>query len=156
MMVLRGLFAALMVLVVSGCGVSRPSEPKYIDDIRPVPPPLKVVTYSIQRRDLQEALGSAKDNAVRLVPVYQSVSSRQSYEYRIFDVKPESAYALLGLESSDIIVAADRFLVKRPEQFPAFVQLMTGLDNATVEIRRGGESRLFKYSFIPSLGEKRE
>jgi type II secretory pathway component PulC len=151
MQILSGL---MVVIGFSACGAVTPTDPKFIEEIRPVPPPTKVVSYSIQRRDLQEALQDAHENTIRLVPVYQSVSSRQSYEYRLFDVKPASAYSLLGLESSDIVVAADRFLIKRPEQFPAFVQLMSGLNEATIEIRRGGESRLFKYNFIPALSEK--
>ncbi len=154
MKMLRVLGTVAALVSLSACGAVSPSEPKFIEDIRPLPPPTKVVSYSIQRRDLQEALQDAQENSIRLVPVYQSVSSRQSYEYRLFDVKPASAYTLLGLESSDIVVAADRFLIKRPEQFPAFVQLLAGLNEATIEIRRGGESRLFKYNFIPALAEK--
>jgi type II secretory pathway component PulC len=154
MKMLRVLGTVATLVSLSACGAVSPSEPKFIEDIRPLPPPTKVVSYSIQRRDLQEALQDAQENSIRLVPVYQSVSSRQSYEYRLFDVKPASAYTLLGLESSDIVVAADRFLIKRPEQFPAFVQLLAGLNEATIEIRRGGESRLFKYNFIPALAEK--
>ena len=154
MKMLRVLGTVAALVSLSACGAVSPSEPKFIEDIRPLPPPTKVVSYSIQRRDLQEALQDAQENSIRLVPVYQSVSSRQSYEYRLFDVKPASAYTLLGLESSDIVVAADRFLIKRPEQFPAFVQLLAGLNEATIEIRRGGESRLFKYNFIPALTEK--
>lgn len=154
MKMLRVLGIVAALVSVSACGAVSSVEPRFIEDIRPVPPPTKVVSYSIQRRDLQESLQDAQENSIRLVPVYQSVSSRQSYEYRLFDVKPASAYTLLGLESSDIVVAADRFLIKRPEQFPAFVQLLAGLNEATIEIRRGGESRLFKYSFIPALAEK--
>ncbi len=154
MKMLRVLGTVAALVSLSACGAVSPSEPKFIEDIRPLPPPTKVVSYSIQRRDLQESLQDAQENSIRLVPVYQSVSSRQSYEYRLFDVKPASAYTLLGLESSDIVVAADRFLIKRPEQFPAFVQLLAGLNEATIEIRRGGESRLFKYNFIPALAEK--
>ncbi len=152
MLMVRSLFLALLIVIGSGCAVSSSREPKFIEDVRPVPPPMKVMSFSIQRRDLQEALGQAKENQVRIVPMYQS--TRTSYEYRIFDIAPGSVYSLLGLEPSDVIVAADRYLVKRPEQFPAFVQLMPGLNQASIEIRRGGEARLLKYSFIPALAEK--
>jgi type II secretory pathway component PulC len=152
MLMVRSLFVALLIVIGSGCAVSSSREPKFIEDVRPVPPPMKVMSFSIQRRDLQEALGQAKENQVRIVPMYQS--TRTSYEYRIFDIAPGSVYSLLGLEPSDVIVAADRYLVKRPEQFPAFVQLMPGLNQASIEIRRGGEARLLKYSFIPALAEK--
>ena len=149
----RSVCAALMV-VVSGCSTMGEREPRFIEDVRPVPPLTKVTTFSIQRKDLIESLSSPKENSVRLVPVYQSVSSRQSYEYRIFDVKQGSAYALLGLEPSDILVAADRYLVKKPDQFPVFVQLLAGMNESSIEIRRGGEARLLKYRFIPALPTK--
>jgi hypothetical protein len=145
---------AILMGLTSGCATISEREPRFIEDIRPVPPLTKVTNFSIQRKDLVDSLSSPKENSVRLVPVYQSVSSRLSYEYRIFDVKTGSAYALLGLEPSDIIVAADRYLVKKPDQFPAFVQLLAGMNEASIEIRRGGEARLLKYRFVPALPTK--
>ena len=151
---LRQSVCAALMIVVSGCSTMSEREPRFIEDIRPVPPLTKVTTFSIQRKDLIDSLSNPKENVVRLVPVYQSVSSRQSYEYRIFDVKEGSAYALLGLEPSDILVAADRYLVKKPDQFPAFVQLLAGMNESSIEIRRGGEARLLKYRFVPALPSK--
>lgn len=134
-----------------GCGPSAPLQPRFIDDIRPIPPALKEVSYAIQRRDLESALEREGEAPPRLVPVFASVSSRESYEYRIFDLRPGSPYALLGLQNSDIIVAANRYLIKRPEQFYQFVQLLRAENDGSIEIRRGGEGKLLKYSFIPQL-----
>lgn len=134
-----------------GCGPAAAPQPKFIDDIRPIPPALKEVSFAIQRRDFEGALEREGEAPPRLVPVFASVSSRESYEYRIFDLKPDSPYALLGLQNSDIIVAANRYLIKRPEQFYQFVQLLRGENDASIEIRRGGEGKLLKYSFIPQL-----
>ena len=144
---------AAVGLVVVGCSSSSLREPRFIDDIRPVPPPMKVLHYSIQRRDLQDALVRQGVNSIRLVPVFENLSVTQSYSYRLFDVHEDSAYALLGLQTSDVVVAADRYLIKRPDQFPAFVSLLANMDEASIEIRRGGESKLFKYSFIPAVGK---
>ncbi len=141
-------------ILATGCSPSSVREPKFIDDIRPVPPPMKVLHYSIQRKDLQDALVQQGVNTVRLVPVFDNLSVSQSYSYRLFDVQEGSAFSLLGLQSSDVVIAADRYLIKRPDQFPQFVSLLAGLDEATIEIRRGGESKLFKYSFIPAIGKK--
>jgi type II secretory pathway component PulC len=135
----------------SGCSARGPQEPKFIEDIRPIPPVLKVNSYTIQRRDLNEALERMSDAPIRLVPVYQSVSSTQTYEYRLFDVSPDGVYGLLGLENSDIIVAVDRYLLKNPNQFSAFVQLLANENDAMIEIRRGGEGRLLRYSFVPAV-----
>ena len=137
-----------------GCSASSIREPKFIDDIRPVPPPMKVLHYSIQRKDLQDALVQQGINTIRLVPVFDNLSASQTYSYRLFDVQEGSAYSLLGLQSSDVVVAADRYLIKRADQFPSFVGLLAGVDEASIEIRRGGESKLFKYSFVPAVGKR--
>ena len=149
----------LMALVVTaalvGCSKTTRVEPKFIDEIRPVPPTHKVISYTIQRRDLRDALTRLRESPIRLVPVFQSLTSTESYEYRIFDIDSEGVYGLLGLENSDIIVAANRYLIRDPKQFPLFVQLLEGEDQAVIEIRRDGEARLLKYSFIPIATSKR-
>jgi type II secretory pathway component PulC len=147
------LCAVAIALLVGGCSASSMREPKFIDDIRPVPPPMKVLHYSIQRKDLQDALVQQGVNTIRLVPVFDTLSVSQSYSYRLFDVQEGSAYSLLGLQTSDVVVAADRYLIKRPDQFPQFVSLLAGMNEASIEIRRGGESKLFKYNFIPAVGK---
>jgi type II secretory pathway component PulC len=96
-------------------------------------------------------LSRSGDNAIRLVPVYESVASRLSYEHRVFDVKPSSIYALLGIQNSDIIVAADGYLIKEPRRFIEYIQLLPRENEASIEIRRAGEPRLLKYSFIPAV-----
>ena len=151
----RGIALALLAVgtLFVGCSPSSIREPKFIDDIRPVPPPMKVLHYSIQRKDLQEALVRQGVNTIRLVPVFENLSISQSYSYRLFDVQEGSAYSLLGLQTSDVVVAADRYLIKRPDQFPQFVSLLAGMDEASIEIRRGGESKLFKYNFLPAVGK---
>ena len=130
-------------------------EPRFISDIRPVPPTHKVVSYSIQRQDLRKALTRLRESPIRLVPVFQSVSTTESFEYRIFDIDGGGVYGLLGLENSDIIVAANEFLIKDPKQFPLFVQLLERENTATIEIRRNGEARLLKYAFIPTVSRNR-
>lgn len=141
----------LAALGSQGCFSPVAKSPKFIDDIRPIAPALRVISYTIQRRDLQDALTRISENPIRLVPVFQTVSSVESFEYRVFDISRDSVYGLLGLENSDIVVAANRYLVKNPAQFPAFVQLLAGENEANIEIRRGGEARLHKYTFIPSI-----
>lgn len=134
-----------------GCGPTSPPQPKFIEDIRPIPPAMKEVSFAIQRRDFEHALEQEGEAPPRLVPVFATVASRESYEYRIFDLKPGSPYELLGLQNSDIIVAANRYLIKRPDQFQTFVQLLRVENEAAIEIRRGGEARLLKYSFVPAI-----
>jgi type II secretory pathway component PulC len=137
------------VVAISGCLATAPKEPKMIDDIRPVSPVLKATNYSIQRKDLTESLSRSQENTIRLVPV-TTVASTTTFEYRLFDVKQSSVFQLLGLENHDVLIAVNRYLIKRPEQFNGFVQLLASEDEATIEIRRGGEGKLFKYSFLPA------
>lgn len=136
------------VVAITGCVATGPKEPKMIDDIRPASPMLKATSYSIQRKDLTEALSRSQENTIRLVPV-ATVASTTTYEYRLFDIKQSSVFQLLGLENSDVLIAVNRYLIKRPDQFNAFVQLLASEDEATIEIRRGGEGKLFKYTFLP-------
>jgi type II secretory pathway component PulC len=147
----HGVLVCLVALLFQGCVSAGVKSPKFIEDVRPILPSLKVISYTIQRRDLQDTLTKIRENPIRLVPVFQTVSSTESYEYRIFDITRSSVYGLLGLENSDIIVAANRYLIKNPAQFPAFVQLLANENEATIEIRRGGEARLHKYSFVPAV-----
>lgn len=149
----RGILGAFALILAgpAACGPSTPAQPKFIEDVRPIAPALKEVSFAIQRRDLESALEREGEAPPRLVPVFASVSSRESFEYRIFDLKPGTPYELLGLQNSDIIVAANHYLIKRPEQFYQFVQLLRAENDALIEIRRGGEGRLLKYSFIPAI-----
>lgn len=144
-------YAAAVVCgcVLLGCVTTAPKEPKLIDEVRPVSPILRATNYSIQRKDLVDALARSQENTVRLVPV-TTVASGTTYEYRLFDIQPSSVFQLLGLENSDVVIAVNRYLIKRPEQFKGFVQLLAAEDEATIEIRRGGEGKLFKYRFLPA------
>ncbi len=148
---LRACSLASLVLLSQGCGPAITREPKFIDDVRPIPPSLKVVSHTIQRTQLRASLTKIRENPIRLVPIFQSVSSSESYEYRVFDIAADSVYGLIGLENGDVIVAANRYLIKNPSQFPAFVQLLANQNEATIELRRGGEARLHKYTFVPAL-----
>ncbi len=151
------LFLAITLSAISllsvGCGPAAQKSPKFIDDVRPIPPALKVVAYTLQRNQLRQSLTKIHENPIRLVPIFQSVSSIESYEYRVFDIAADSVYGLLGLENGDVIVAANRYLIRNPAQFPAFIQLLANENEATIELRRGGEARLHKYTFVPNLGK---
>jgi type II secretory pathway component PulC len=138
-------------VVAQGCSPAVTPSPKFIDDVRPIPPSLKIVSHTIQRNQLRASLTKIRENPIRLVPVFQSVSASESYEYRVFDIAADGVYGLIGLENGDVIVAANRYLIKNPAQFPAFVQLLASQNEATIELRRGGEARLHKYIFVPAL-----
>jgi membrane-associated protease RseP (regulator of RpoE activity) len=148
---LCGVIFSVGLLCATGCINHEPLQPRRIEEIRPNPPLFKSISLTLQRRDFVSQLGRRGDNTIRLVPVFQSAVSPESYVYRVFDVKPKSVYTLLGLQNSDIIVAVDGFLVRKPEQFVAYTQLLQNEDASTVEIQRSGEAILLRYTFIPSV-----
>lgn len=137
---------------LTGCFLQRtPQQPKRIEEIRPNPPIFKSYSLTIQRRDFKSQLGRVGENTIRLVPVFQSAVNPESFVHRVFDVRPKSVYTLMGLQNADILVAVDGYLVKKPEQFVSYVELLQNEDSSTIEILRGGESILLRYNLIPSL-----
>lgn len=144
-----------VLVLTTGCFLpTKESQPKKIEEIRPTPPVFKSISFTIQRKDYIAQLSRVGDNTVRLVPVFQSAIASESYVHRVFDVKPKSVYTLLGINNTDIIVAVDGYLIRKPEQFVKYIELLQSEDSAAIEIIRGGESMLLRYSFIPSLRPK--
>jgi type II secretory pathway component PulC len=83
-------------------------------------------------------------DGVRLIPILkgQSYEGDTTPEYRIFGVKSQSAYQLLGLENADVIVSAHGFVIRDPRVFPEYVALLKVQPSGSIEIRRGGRSIL--------------
>ena len=83
-------------------------------------------------------------DGVRLIPILkgQSYEGDATPEYRIFGVKGQGVYQLLGLENADVIVSAHGFVIRDPRVFPEYVMLLKGQPSGSIEIRRGGSSLL--------------
>jgi type II secretory pathway component PulC len=83
-------------------------------------------------------------DGVRLIPILkgQSYETDTTPEYRIFGLKSQSVYQLLGLENADVIVSAHGFVIRDPRVFPEYVTLLKGQPSGSIEIRRGGRSLL--------------
>jgi type II secretory pathway component PulC len=144
--------ALLPIAALTGCFLQKSSyQPKRIEEIRPNPPIFKSYSLTIQRRDFKSQLARVGENTIRLVPVFQSAVNPESFVHRVFDVRPKSLYSLMGIQNADILVAVDGYLVKKPEQFVSYVELLQNEDSSTIEILRGGESILLRYNLIPSL-----
>jgi type II secretory pathway component PulC len=100
-----------------------------------------VITRQELVRRLQE---SGVADGVRLIPILkgQSYEGDNTPEYRIFGVKNQSVYQLLGLENADVIVSAHGFVIRDPRVFPEYVALLKVQPSGSIEIRRGGRSLL--------------
>jgi type II secretory pathway component PulC len=83
-------------------------------------------------------------DGVRLIPILksQSYEGDPTPEYRIFGVKSQSVYQLLGLENADVIVSAHGFVIRDPRVFPEYVTLLKKQPSGSIEIRRGSSSLL--------------
>ena len=75
------LMALVVTAALAGCSKTTRVEPKFIDEIRPVPPTHKVISYTIQRRDLRDALTRLRESPIRLVPVFQSLTSTEMLQF---------------------------------------------------------------------------
>lgn len=153
-MIRHTLLCILGAVVVQGCSVigRENNGALKIDELRPIPPVVKTLRLTIQRDDLRQALADGSDlNSIRIIPLYTSANPVAIKEYRLFDIRPESAFKLLGLENSDILVAAHSYVVQDPQQFALYVRLLLNQNEGHIEVRRSGVPTLLQYSFIPSL-----
>jgi len=150
-------FAFLVALSVGlgGCsGANRPSPVK-IDELRQAPVSRETVELAVPRREFAAAVDRTKANdRLRLVPVFRRESGGRGMlpEYRLFDVGRDTPYALIGLATADILVAADEYLVYEPEGFRRYVKLLGNEKSVSIEVVRDGRPLLLKTTFIDEQG----
>jgi type II secretory pathway component PulC len=107
------------------------------------------VPMVIDRGELQTRIAKGQLlRAVRLVPLLRGggTSTIPYPEYRLFGIKEGSVYSLLGLRNTDVLVAADGFIIRDPGVFPAFVELLGTQPTGSIEIMRHDEPILFEYT----------
>lgn len=148
---LHFLFAFLFLVGFTGCAalskVGGSGDSIRIEELRPTPIGRIQQEKAIDRTELVEKLRTGGSrNTVRLVEVFRRGTPPPYPEHRFFDVQPGSVYALLGLESADILVAADGYVVKDPETFWAYLNLLPKLESGSIEINRLGAPILLKYT----------
>ena len=113
---------------------------------RPANPGAKIVEIPVSRTDLNRrlALGSSINKA-RVVEVFSRDGRAGLPEYRLFDVQKESALALLGLESADVLLSAEEIAFSSPDKFSGYVSLLPELKQGQIEIRRSGAPIILRY-----------
>jgi type II secretory pathway component PulC len=71
-------------------------------------------------------------------------------EYRLFDIRSQSVYDLLGIQSADVLVAAHGFIVYDPNSFPTYaLSFISQVEKPSIEIKRAGVPMLLNYEFVP-------
>jgi type II secretory pathway component PulC len=106
---------------------------------------------SIERALFIGAIGNIDNmNRVRLIEVVASdeVGRSEYPEYRLFSIAPKSAYAVLGFEEGDVLVAVNDYALNYSDRFRSYVQVLH-LETSEVfaEIRRNGQPMILKWKF---------
>ena len=113
---------------------------------RPSNPGAKIVEVPVSRADLNRRLALGPSiNKARVVEVFSRDGRAGLPEYRLFDVQRESALALLGLESADVLLSAEEIAFANPDKFAGYVSLLPELKQGQIEIRRSGSPIIFRY-----------
>ena len=136
------LVTVVFLALFSGCSVTHnASESVKISSLRPAPTGIQTVELTISKNDLSNALeGSRGSSNLRIVPLVTSAAQAPaSPEYRIFNVKPGSVGALIGLKNADILVAAHDYVIQAPSQFYNYLQMLRAQEASSIEIRRDGK-----------------
>jgi len=139
------------LLSLFGCaslGGGKFSEGLKITQVRPSLPGTRVVEKVIEKEKFEKALDSGQKNEIRLVEVFSRESSDSTpREYRFFGIEEDSVYTLLGLQSLDILIAANDYVVPGGAYFWQYLQLLRYEEEAKIEIRREGVPMVFEYTF---------
>ena len=159
--VLAGCFFAVL-LILTSCSSSRSRVPDYeptrIDEARGFNSNPRVIDISIPRPDYITSVREPGMLArLRLVRVFSQQSSAVggTPEYRVFDIQPDSPYAMLGLMVGDVLVAVEGWVLFEPDRFPRYVQLLQFENSSELEIRRADEPLLLRISLTPPLAAEK-
>ncbi|MBN8548177.1 MAG: hypothetical protein J0M12_02555 [Deltaproteobacteria bacterium] len=148
---MKRIIVALLCVGIVGCAKPVPTRPSLISETRTPVVRMKTIELPVSRKELNAALDRPPPaNDIRMVLVFRGAPGMSDQEqpppeYRFFDVRPESAYALLGLRNGDILVAAHDHIVYNPLNFPNYVASLVTLPDGFVEIRRAGEPVKIQY-----------
>ena len=102
------------------------------------------VSVTVSRQELRDILRQRPLlNTVRLVRTTPRSDSSEGMlpEYRLFDIKRGGAYALIGLQNADVLVAVHDYVVYEPERFMQYIRLLPDEPGpSSLLLRRSGIS----------------
>lgn len=99
---------------------------------------------------LARAQQSGGLNTIRLIEIYERErSSSAPPRYRVFGVQPGSIYELLGLNTADVLLAAEGRVVYTPTGFPTYILVyLPKQSKATIDISREGQPIHYEYEIF--------
>ncbi len=114
-----------------------------------IPKDVTTTELTVSRAAFKKRVATEDLRNIRMVPVTRSIrESTGTPEYRLFSISPDSAYAMLGLEERDILVAAQDYAVVDPSSFPLVVKLLENEPEARLLIKRLGKMELVRTVFV--------
>ena len=140
----RSVLVTCAGLLLLGCsGMRRGGDDfgseRRLSTLRPGAVPAREVRAEVSRARLQSSLEKAGAvNAIRLVSTFRRAEASPSGapEYRLFDIQPESPYAILGLRNADVLIGVNDYAVTNPQGFRQFVQAVVREPGVTFALRR--------------------
>jgi type II secretory pathway component PulC len=143
-------FLTLIMLGIF-CGCNRtPKLPTDINAVRKAPSNLKKVNVFVSRETYKNALEQQENvSSVRLVPILLANGAQTAApEYRMFGIVTDSPAAMLGLQNTDVLIAANDYIIYEPEKFKAYLNLLAAEKEAALEIRRAGIPMKLQVQFV--------
>ena len=141
----------LSLISFVGCSATKPPKPTALAAVRPEVDGITVEERVVSRAAYLHALQSVKNSdSVRIVEIFQKAAAESQSilkEYRLFDVNDNSAYALLGLRTADILVGAHGFVISSPLAFRTYLIALAQEQSSFIEIRRAGMPLMLKFQF---------
>lgn len=129
------LFTGIFITGCSVLGAHRRDTLKYEEQHGPFSG--RVVALEISRRALDQAVSrGATVNSLRMVEVFRRAEESglvSTPQYRLFDIKKGSVYDLVGLQTNDILLAADGVVVFDPQGFKTYIStVLRAVSDGTV------------------------
>ena len=144
----------LTLIPLLGCSFMDSStavEQKAAAVLRPHNQQAKVMEIAVDREVFIAALANVDNmNRIRLIEVVASDEGGRSEfpEYRLFSILPKSAYAALGFEEGDVLVAVNDYALNYSDRFRSYVQVLhIEPGEVFAEIRRNGQPLILKWKF---------
>lgn len=133
-----------------GCSMSPAPSATKISEFRTTSPVNReTIELTVARRDFQAAVERTQAaDRLRIVPVFRRETAGGGIpEYRLFEVGNDTPYGLLGLQTADVLVAANEYLIYDPEGFRRYVKLLGAEEVVSIEVVRAGKSMLLRTTF---------
>ncbi len=148
---LRYAAISVMAVMMIGCAFDvfdQPAQP--VSRKRTLPLGIAVEMVSVDREEFRQTLANpAAVNSVRLVEIYQGESESEPLvpRYRVFGVRFDSPYYLLGLRNGDILLSASGYIISEASKFKPYVSLLGNEKQVEIEVVREQQGLLLRCQF---------